>query len=299
MKKNVAKINLVVSSCNGCPYSRDAGKVSVKCVHDLSGGLDVGDGDYVPDFCPFVLQRLQKVIDYIKESNNSVVPKIYVYKVGRKQQEGLGGADAKYSADHSFLHVKNVQEYGIDFLHACVDAGFSSPDTIQKEILLFELAAYMHDIGMADSSSNHAIHSSEIAKRFLLKQDVDEDDAMTIVRAIANHSDGKETRTIIDAALVLADKLDMTHDRIINGVDNITRMMLKINKVSYSFYRKKGKVVGAKLEYETSGLNGEDIISIYPKSVSIPKMVTKKYLKLPEFQFIVDGATIDVDKLSY
>lgn len=298
--KNVAKINLEVSSCNDCPFGRDAGKVSVKCVHDLPDGVDVGEGECVPDFCPFVLQRLQKILDSIEESSNGVIPKSYVAKVGRRQQENAGNTVMpKYSTDHSFRHVLKVQEIGVDFLHACVDAGFSSPDTIQKEILLFKLAAYMHDIGLADSLMNHAIHSSELAKKYLSKQDIDEEDMMIIVRAIANHSDGQDTKTIIDAALLMADKLDVTGDRIIAVVDDVTELFSKVTDVSYSFYRKRGKVVGAKLEYKTEGLNGDDIIATYPKSITIPKMITEKFLKLPEFKFVVDGTTINVDKLKY
>lgn len=300
MKNNVAKINLEVSSCNQCPFGRDAGKGSTRCVHDLPHGIDVGEGEYVPDFCPFVLQRLQKILDFVEGSSNAVIPKVYVYKVERMQKVNAGNSEMpKRSVDHSFQHIRRVQDYGVDFLHACVDAGICSSDEVEKAVLLFKLAAYMHDIGLADSLKNHAIHSSELAKNFLSRQDIDENDMMTIVHAIANHSDGRETRNIVDAALLIADKLDMTGNRIIAVVDDVTDLCTKVTEVRYSFYHKKGKVVGAKLEYKTEGLNGEDIIKVYPKSVLIPKMITQEFLKLPEFKFIVDGATINVDALKY
>ncbi len=294
---NVAKINLSVSSCSECPFSRSS-KTAVKCVHEKMMNIDVDEGDVVPDFCPFVVQRIEAVMQGIENLPNTTIPKTYLETIRKKQNKGdYSGANSKYGVDHAWYHMRRVQEIGIDFLQSCVDFGYVSPDSIQKEVALFKIAAFMHDIGLAESVRNHAIHSSELAKKYLLKQDIDEEDVHTITHAIANHSSGDDTRTIVDVALLIADKLDVIGDRVIKPVDAVSLGYSHVKSASYNFVRKRNEVVEAVLKYETEGFDAMEMMRIYPKGVYITKYITLRYFKIPSFRYIVDGKEIDTKNI--
>lgn len=295
--KNVAKINLEIKKCKQCPFGRHPeGYESWFCVHDMiNPGLEVGDGSEVPDYCPFVTQRLKRVLEAISGATATTMPKKYINEVERKQKNN--DPDPKFGADHAWNHIRNVQTIGKDFLNQCYDFGYTDSSKIEKQALLFEIAAFFHDIGLAESARGHAIHSSELAKKCLSKYDIDEEDLRVITHAIANHSDGMDTRTMIDAALVLADKLDVTRDRIVRITDNITRELTKVEKASFVIKGKNGKAEEAVLEYETE--EGFDPMALrdWPKSIMIPKMITEEFLKIAKFTFLVNGEEIDVKNI--
>lgn len=302
--KNVAKINLELEHCTECPYCRQPEGSSAHLCHGYDVILDVGDGEVIPDFCPFVLKRLEAVMAVINAGTAQTIPKKFLTEIEKKQKDS---PDEKFGADHGFNHMRNVTAIGIDLLESFVGWGYSSSDTIQKEKLLLQIAAYMHDIGLADTSNNHEVHSAELAKSFLLgtkkykaKVDISEEDALTIAHAIYNHSEGMETRTNVDAALLLADKLDVAGDRILRcfSTSPILHELTKVKKTSFKFYGKKpGKADGATLSYETEG--GFDVLALreWPKCVAIPMKLTKEYFKLPKFEFVVNGEQINVKEI--
>lgn len=296
--RNVAKINLEINRCVECPYCyKPEGHSECFCRHDLKNpGLELGDGETIPDFCPFVIERLQKVLKTIDGCSCASIPKRYLMQIKKRQKDD---PNPKFGADHSWLHVRNVTQIGLKFLEDCSRFGYSSPDTIQKEKLLFQIAAYMHDIGLADSAHNHAIHSSELAKKYLSgpKIDIDVEDVYTIVHAIFNHSDGEDTRNIVDAALILADKLDVTGRRIVRVTDKITAAVQHIVDAQYEIYGEK-TAKGARLKYVTDGGFDISAIKLWPKCIMVPKRITEKYLGIPEFHFLIDDEEIDIKALS-
>lgn len=295
--RNVAKINLEINRCVECPYChKPKGHSEYFCRHDLEHpGLELGDGEAIPDFCPFVIERLQNVLKTIDDCSCTSIPKKYLMQIEKRQRDD---PNPKFGADHSWLHARNVTQIGLKFLEDCSRFGYSSPDTIQKEKLLFQIAAYMHDIGLADSARNHAIHSSELAKKYLSgpKIDIDVEDTYTIVHAIFNHSDGEDTRNIIDAALILADKLDVSGRRIIRVTDKITAAVQHIVDAHYEIYGEK-TAKGARLRYVTDGGFDVSAIELWPKCITVPKRITEEYLGIPEFHFLVDDKEIDIETI--
>ena len=293
--QNVAKINLEFERCVDCPYCRKPdGYAEYYCQHDLkTPGVEVGDGEEVPDFCPFVIQRLKKVLDTIQEGTVGTIPKKYINQVERKQKDD---PHEKFGADHSWRHIKRVTEIGVDFLEHGVAYGYSSANTVLKEKLLFQIAAYMHDIGLADSAINHDIHSASLTEKYLSssKIDIDIRDAYMIVHAIANHSDGGEINTNVDAALILADKLDVTADRIVRVTDKITAECLKIKAAEFKLYGKLGKAKGAELRYTVDEGFDLSVFKAWPKAIRIPYRVTTEYLGLKEFKFLINGELINL-----
>ena len=252
----------------------------------------MGDGEAIPDFCPFVIERLEKVLKVIDEGSIGTIPKKFINQIERKQKDD---PNPKFYADHGWGHVRRVTAIGKDFLESCVGYGYSSSNTVLKEKFLLEIAALMHDIGLADSARNHEIHSAELAKKYLSgpKVDIDLEDACTIVHAIYNHSKGDETQTIIDAALILADKLDVAKERIIRPEDEITKELLKVHATGFRFHGKLGKAKSAELWYETDEGFNALALRDWPKAVSIPYRITTEFLGLSEFMFTINGRQID------
>ena len=293
--RNVAKINLELEHCTECPYCRKPqGYSELYCQHDLyTPGIEVGDGDVIPDFCPFVIERLENVLKTIEDGSVGTIPKKYLNQIERKQKDD---PDPKFGVDHAWSHIRDVTAFGKAFLGDCVEYGYSTPNTVQKEGILLAIAAYLHDIGLADSSRNHEIHSAELAKKYLSgpKIDIDVEDAYTIVHAIYNHSKGEETRTIVDAALVLADKLDVVKSRVVRPTDEFVKEMTKINKASFRIYGRDHKAEGAVLRYEAD--EGFDVakMKLHPKHIQIPKMIATEYLGLPTFKFMVNDEVVDI-----
>lgn len=296
--RNVAKLNLEFERCVDCPYCTkpDDGK-DFCCQHKLKKSVpEVGDGERVPDSCPFVIMRLQEVMKTIRDGTSSSIPKKFIVQIERKQKDD---PNPKFFADHGWEHIRRVTAIGKRFLDDCVIYGYSSEETVEKEKLLFEIAAYMHDIGLADTFRNHEIHSEELAKKYLSgpKIDIDIEDACTITHAIYNHSKGEETDTIIDAALILADKLDMTAKRVARAEDDITREMLKIQNVEFKIVGESGIPRSVELRYETEPGFKPLKLKDWPKAVSIPYQITTEFLGLSEFKFIVNNEEVDIKEI--
>ncbi len=297
---NIAKINLEVARCLDCPYChKPDGYPAYHCTHDLHNpGIEVGEGEVIPDFCPFVLERLEKMLKKVADCPATTIPKKYIAEIGRRQKDD---PDPKFGADHAWDHVKRVVDFGDEFLEHCVAYGYLSSDSVQKEKILFKMAAYMHDIGLADTKMNHAIHSAGLAERFLMnpKNDISEEDVHVIVHAICNHSEGRETRTLTDAVLLISDKVDMTKERVNRVMEPILAEMLKIERVDFRFVGKNGKAKRAELCYFTDKEKKFDVLSLkkHPRFVSVPMRVALDYFRVPEFRFLVDGKLIDVKQI--
>ena len=240
-----------------------------------------------------MIQRLQTVLKTIEESGEGTIPKKFIKQVERKQKDD---PNEKFGADHSWRHIRRVSEIGMDFLEHCVAYGYSSADTVLKEKLLLQIAAYLHDIGLADSANNHDIHSAELAKKYLSgpKVDIDLEDAYTIVHAVANHSDGKEMNTIVDVALILADKLDVTADRIVRVTDKITAECMKIQATEFKLHGKLMKAERAELRYTVDKGFDLSIFKAWPKAIKIPYRVATEYLGLKDFRFFVNDEQIEL-----
>lgn len=299
--KNVALINLKVWSCLECPFIRGENG-SLYCTREssdlLKKGIVLDDPEIVPDFCPFVLERIQNMIDAMDASSYSAMPKKWLNAIEKRQKEG--DPNQKFMADHGFAHAERVYQYGKEFLENCAGYGYSSPDMVQKEKLLLRIAAKLHDIGLADSPRNHAIHSSELAKKYLLKMNLDINDVQMITHAIFNHSKGKETDSIIDAALILGDKLDVTRERIIRPNNSVLYELSKVKKVSFKILGTGKNAERTELRYYIhEDAENFDVMQLrdWKKCISIPKMISEEWLEISDFKFFVDNSEVDVTEI--
>ena len=109
--------------------------------------------------------------------------------------------------DHSRAHAMVVAENAANVLQTL---GYS-----EKEICLAKIAGYMHDIGNAINRKNHAEYGALLANDILKQLQIDLEDRLTIVSAIANHDESTGgAMDTVSAALIIADKTDVRRNRV-------------------------------------------------------------------------------------
>lgn len=109
--------------------------------------------------------------------------------------------------DHSQAHAALVANRAADILKKL---GYK-----KSRIELAKMAGYMHDIGNAINRSHHAEYGAILAYDILKKNDLDENDRLTIVSAISHHDESTGVALDdISAALIIADKTDVRRNRV-------------------------------------------------------------------------------------
>lgn len=140
--------------------------------------------------------------------------------------------DVKFGCNHDIQHWVTVSNTAKDFTTL---AGGS-----HHEVQLAIIAGLLHDCGLICGEKHHAANGAQIAKAFLEARyygnnaPLSDNDIALICHAIANHGDGKETKSIIDAAIIFADKIHVTKDRVVTASSIILEEAIKIEHVSYS-----------------------------------------------------------------
>jgi len=85
-----------------------------------------------------------------------------------------------------------------------------------KIIELGKIAGLLHDIGCIVGRWNHAEMSAAIASVWLEATSLSQEEKSVITQAIKNHSEGKKYSSTVDAALYIADKVDVSKKRNLN-----------------------------------------------------------------------------------
>jgi len=80
-------------------------------------------------------------------------------------------------------------------------------------IQLGKIAGLLHDIGNVGGKAGHAEKSAIMCVEFLDKTLLSKADKNTIIQAIADHSDGDNIVSAVGAALLIADKSDVSKNR--------------------------------------------------------------------------------------
>lgn len=109
--------------------------------------------------------------------------------------------------DHSEAHSGLVAERAAYILG---ELGYS-----EQEKELARIAGFMHDIGNTLNRRHHAEYGGLLADSILRNLDMDLEDRITIVSAIAHHDESTGGATdVVSAALIIADKTDVRRNRV-------------------------------------------------------------------------------------
>lgn len=129
-------------------------------------------------------------------------------------------------AHHNLTHVMNVAQRVEQLLSA-----LNCDETFIQEA---KVAAYLHDIGSVEGKENHALKSYEFAKQYINQQKITLTYEPLVLEAIKHHSENVETDNLMALSLILADKLDITKDRLAQAgyaVDGFNQLQY-INQVN-------------------------------------------------------------------
>lgn len=320
------KVLLEISNCSECPNHYVAGiitadsfehEVGLYCMktrdtedswerHTRDGYLpyrlvasdewNVRKISKIPDWCPYVAQQYRKILDYIMNDPEYLEKMHEVYE--RRMDDWRDGSD------NGVRHAVRVANYADQFLSQCSELYFwkSNCYVSEKDAWLTKIAALLHDVAIGED--DHGKIGEDYARDYLNGMvGLSVVDVEMIAKAISEHSHGERLETMVDAALCLADKMDVSELRVRKDVSEMDltpmlREMQKIERVEYAILAEGREPYGAELRYETAEDFKVTKLREWPECVTVPRMITKEFLKLRSFSFIVNGERIDIRRLT-
>jgi len=134
-------------------------------------------------------------------------------------------------------------------------------------IELGKIAALLHDIGSIAGRTNHAGKSAALASVFLDTSDFYPTEKYMIIQAIEDHSEATNISSAIGAAVFIADKLDITKNRVLplEEIDPWDKNLLEIEDV-------KIKIAGNSITIDyitTEAFSKEQLFSTYAGKIEM------------------------------
>lgn len=192
--------------------------------------------------------------------------------------------DGKWDWEHGLGHYKRVAGY--------VNKILSQLNADKRTIDLGMTAALLHDIGLIKGDkTDHAIESSKTFIKFIDKNDITQNEEEILRQAIIDHSKGKNIKSLIGLALVLADKLDVTYHRTEHSSiqDKTNKEIQKIRNVDIKITENRLLV-----NYTTYDNFDVNILENWSKAITIPYKVSNYLNK--DYIFLINDNQIDVSK---
>lgn len=122
-------------------------------------------------------------------------------------KKGSSNLKALGYTDHSEKHTSIVAKNAAYIL--------SELDYDKHTIELVKIAGFLHDVGNAINRSHHAEYGALLVNDILKQTDIDMQDRIDIVSAIANHDESTGgANDVLSSALIIADKCDVRRDRV-------------------------------------------------------------------------------------
>ena len=291
---NIALMNLRIEKCSECPFCRMEGTATC---HKGPWAFELDPGsDVVPNNCPILLDNWREFLSFVSEQKKGAVYSA-IRHIETELQASVGVTEL-FNIDHGRGHIDRVTKVGLRFIDRL--ASFGLDDGSEKTKIMFKVAAAMHDIGL--KPSNHAAKSSSMAKDVFLRRNTgfDSSDIDKILHAIRIHTDKdcSQVENIIDAALLLANKLDITRDRVVFVRGDFARECNKIHRVQYDIVGKAGRPKGAELCFETDvDFDIHSFYRVFPDRIKVPYYTTTKILGLKEFRLFLNGSEVLIPRI--
>ena len=152
-----------------------------------------------------------------------------------------------------------------------------------RTVELGKIAALMHDIGNIAGRWNHARKSAALAAVFLDGSQLPPNEKDMVVQAIEDHSVGKQISSAVGAALLIADKVDISKRRVLpfEKIDDWHKNLLEIEDVCMQV---SGKSI--LISYTTTeAFSKELLINDYAKGFKLPKKAAEYLGCTCRFQF--------------
>lgn len=134
------------------------------------------------------------LLNHDKELNN------IINSINQINKNSLLSCHGKYHTNFVIKTIENLLTK-LNFNNAVIELG--------------KIAGLLHDIGAIEGKKGHAYRSSQMCIHFLDKTTLSQKSKNIIIHAIEDHSNGNEINSPIGAALLLADKIDISKNRVL------------------------------------------------------------------------------------
>ena len=176
--------------------------------------------------------------------------------------------------------------YHADFVANTIEYILGALNYSERIVEIGKIAGAFHDIGCIGGKKGHAQKSVEMSEKFLNKTDLSESEKNIIIQAISDHSNGDNIISPVGAALLIADKIDLSKDRVLNNGLVSHKNLLEIKRVNI-FVIDSAIII----DYiSTDKFSPVDLFKLWKKAFIIPKKAAE-YLKC-SCEFRVNGETI-------
>jgi HD superfamily phosphohydrolase YqeK len=173
------------------------------------------------------------------------------------------GATGPFQGDHGERHAKMVSSYAVEILDQLGED--------KNTIIAGAISGLLHDRALVSGErSLHAERSAVKARQYLARFAMAKSDIERIVHAIANHSDGQNSNSNLDLALLLADKADINRDRLRQTNDSLARGIQHLRRISVQINLAEKHL---NLSYNTDQAFDPTTIYEWPKMITIPQLV--------------------------
>lgn len=153
-----------------------------------------------------------------------------------------------------------------------------------RTIELAKIAALMHDIGSIAGRWSHARKSAALTDIFIDGQTYfSSEEKNIVIQAIEDHSSGKNISSPVGAALLIADKIDISKRRVLphETIDAWHKNLLEIDDVEINVTN-----CAITINYITSESFSKDLlVSDYAKGFNLPAKAAKYLNCVCHFQF--------------
>lgn len=165
--------------------------------------------------------------------------------------------------------------YHTMFVIATIEYILSSLGYDSRTIELGKITGLLHDIGTIEGKKGHAGRSVIMAPKYLDKTSLTAAEKEIVIHSIADHSKGEDITSPIGAALLIADKIDLSRNRVLalGYNDDIHKNLCNIDKVEITI---ANHVITINL-LTNSDFSLDVIIANWEKSFTVP-IKASKYL---------------------
>lgn len=153
------------------------------------------------------------------------------------------------------------------------------------------VASLTHNTALSYDKKGHDKRSAKKASEFLTRLGLGFKDIRSVVHAIENHSNGEDIASDLDVALWVADKLDVTRDRLaVTGGGFLSRELNKVSDASVEISSQNFV-----LKYKADPDFDKLAIREWNKMVLVPQNAAE-YLGR-SFRFLINDEEVDLEFL--
>ena len=189
------------------------------------------------------------------------------------ENDELGKVISSINAINAEEYTACHGRYHADFVANTVEYILTALSYDERTIEIGKIAGLLHDIGCIDGKKGHAKRSMVMCEEFLNKTGLTALEKSIITQVICDHSNGDNIMHPVGAALLIADKINVSRDRVLAPYDSNTyhKNLLEIEQVDISII--DGTII---INYISTGkFSPILLLELWSKAFTIPVKAAK------------------------